>query len=315
MIPALPTISSIAVSGATGGFVGTVNPQVNGSISAALPTVPAGAVVRVFRNGVSLGTANVVNTTFWNITDTTTNTSVARTYTARVELGTAYSATSGGTAVTPDTTTGAVVSALNITADAAPFNNTVGANADTQFNVGPTSDPRPRIVVQLSGALSNGTTTSAESIQLTRNNAAFSFTTTACPAGLTNAFCFTDNTQATTLTSTPTVLTTSPAPGTVTVPSTAGLPTAGATYRARVVDAVGNQTALAATFNIVTDYVTCSQARATAANSSHVTISSYTGSCLGCHKGYTGANTNAPTPSGTIIPVPQTTPAYFCRKP
>jgi Bacterial Ig-like domain/Regulator of chromosome condensation (RCC1) repeat len=315
VIAPLPTVNTIGVSGAVSGYVGTTSPLVVGSISAGLPTSPAGAVVRVFRGGVSIGTATVVNTTAWSITDSTTTTQAARTYTARVELGTAYSATSAGVAVTPDTTTGTTVSAVNITADAAPFNNTVGADADTLFNSGTTSDARPRIVVQLSGALSTGTTTSAESIQLTRNGAAFAFSATACPAGLSNAVCFTDNTQATTLTSTPTVLTTVPAPGTVTVPSTAGLPTGGVVYRARVVDAVSNQTALVATGTIVTDYVNCNQARATAANSGHITIATYTGSCLGCHKNYTGVNTNAPTPSGTIIPVPQTLPVYFCRKP
>jgi Bacterial Ig-like domain/Regulator of chromosome condensation (RCC1) repeat len=315
VVAPLPTVNTIGVSGAVGGFVGTTAPLVVGSISAGLPVSPAGAVVRVFRGGVSIGTATVVNTTAWSITDSTTTTQTARTYTARVELGTAYSATSAGVAVTPDTTTGTTVSALNITADAAPFNNTVGADADTLFNSGTTSDARPRIVVQLSGALSTGTTTSAESIQLTRNGAAFAFSATTCPAGLSNAVCFTDNTQSTTLTSTPTVLTTTPAPGTVTVPSTGGLPTGGVVYRARVVDAVSNQTALVATGTIVTDYVNCNQLRATAANSSHITIATYTGSCLGCHKNYTGVNTNAPTPSGTIIPVPQTLPVYFCRKP
>lgn len=312
VIAPLPTISGIAVSGATGGFVADTTPQVNGSISAALPTLPAGAVVRVFRGGVSIGTANVVNTTFWNIVDNTTTTSVARTYTARVELGSAYSATSGGVAVTPDVVTPSQSVTLSVTAGAEPFNNTVGATSNTQFTSGDTSDPRPRIVVQLSGALSGGTTTAPESISLTRNNLSFTATATTCPSGvLPNSFCYIDTTQSSTLTSTPTILTAS----TVTPPNTAGLPTAGVVYRARVVDSVGNQGTQVATGTIVTDYVNCSQARATDANASHITISSYTGSCFGCHKTYSGANTAAPTPSGTIIPVPQTTPVYYCRRP
>ncbi len=312
VIAPLPTISSIAVSGATGGFVADTTPQINGSISAGLPSVPAGAVVRVFRGGVSIGTASVVNTTFWNITDSTTTTSVARTYTARVELGTAYSATSSGVAVTPDVAAPGQTVTLSVTAGAEPFNNTVGASSNTQFTSGDTSDPRPRIVVQLSGALSGGTTTAPESISLTRNNLSFTATSTTCPSGVAaNSFCYIDTTQSSTLTSTPTILTAT----TVTAPNTAGLPTAGVVYRARVVDSVGNQGTQVATGTIVTDYVDCNQARATAANVSHITISTYTGSCFGCHKTYSGANTAAPTPSGTIIPVPQTTPVYYCRRP
>jgi hypothetical protein len=314
VIAPLPTVTGIAVSGAVGGFVGTTTPTVFGTISGALPGTPApGAVVRVFRGGVSIGTAAIVNTTSFSIGDTTTNTSVPRTYTARVENGTAYSATSGGVTVTPDVTAPAQTVTLTVTAGSQPFNNAVGGSSDSQFASGTTSDPRPRIVVQLNGPLSSGGGTSVESLSLTRNGVSFTFSATGCPAGvLANSFCYIDNTQSSTLTSTPVV---NPLNGQVNAPATAGLPNGGVVYRARVVDAVGNQGTQVATGTITTDYVNCNQARATAASAGHITIAGYTGSCFGCHRQYGGANTAAPTPSGTIIPVPQTTPSYFCRRP
>jgi hypothetical protein len=314
VIAPLPTVTGIAVSGAVGGFVGTTTPTVFGTISGALPGTPApGAVVRVFRGGVSIGTAAIVNTTSFSIGDTTTNTSVPRTYTARVENGTAYSATSGGVTVTPDVTAPAQTVTLTVTAGSQPFNNAVGGSSDSQFASGTTSDPRPRIVVQLNGPLSSGGGTSVESLSLTRNGVSFTFSATGCPAGvLANSFCYIDNTQSSTLTSTPVV---NPLNGQVNAPATAGLPNGGVVYRARVVDAVGNQGTQVATGTITTDYVNCNQARATAASAGHITIAGYTGSCFGCHRQYSGANTAAPTPSGTIIPVPQTTPSYFCRRP
>jgi hypothetical protein len=202
---------------------------------------------------------------------------------------------------------------VTLTAGAQPFTNTVGSNSNTQFSSGTTSDPRPRIVVQLSAPLGAGGATAPESLTLTRNSVGFSFFVTTCPTGVaTDSVCFIDSTQSSTLTSTPVII---PATGQVNAPATAGLPTAGVVYRARVVDSVGNQGTQFATGTVVTDYVTCSQSRATAASATHITIAGYTGSCFGCHRSYSGANTAAPTPSGTIIPVPSSTPSYFCRRP
>jgi len=314
VIAALPTITSIGVSGATGGFVADTTPTVVGTISAALPTAPSpGAVVRVFRGGISLGTATISNTTSFSIVDNTSFTSVARTYTARVENGTAYSATSGGVTVTPDVTAPSQSAPVTLTAGAQPFTNTVGSNSNTQFSSGTTSDPRPRIVVQLSAPLGAGGATAPESLTLTRNSVGFSFFVTTCPTGVaTDSVCFIDSTQSSALTSTPVII---PATGQVNAPATDGLPTAGVVYRARVVDSVGNQGTQFATGTIVTDYVTCNQSRATAASATHITIAGYAGSCFDCHRTYSGANTAAPTPANTIIPVPSATPSYFCRRP
>ena len=178
------------------------------------------------------------------------------------------------------------------------------------------SDPQPRLFIRFGGAgLASATsTTAAESLVFTRAGAPFTPTATACPAGsLSNTFCFIDTTQSTSLV---TVLNYNGVSVTNT-PSTAGLPTAAVIYAVRVDDAAGNQQAPTSMLNsISTDYFVCNQARATAASSTHVSISlagGTTANCntAGCHKGPNTGSTSA----GTLVPVPRAVPTYWCRRP
>ena len=85
-------------------------------------------------------------------------------------------------------------------------------------------------------------------------------------------------------------------------------------YRVSVIDAAQNRTSPAGVgvFPFKFDYFVCSQARATAATSGHGQLSTIT-TCASasCHN----ATQTGGSPVATYVPVPKTSPAYWCRKP
>ncbi len=318
LVTNLVAVSSLAVQGnavtlGAGAYTNDNTPTVLVTLGANLP---AGHAVRVYRDNLSTPVAALAtcapNCSFTDsaIADGT------HSYIVRTEAGTALGSTSSSVSFIVDATLPAqTVADFHATSNRTPYNNTVAASADSVLG-STSSDPRPRLVVYFTGGapLASATgTTAAESLVFTRNGVGFSPTVTPCPAGsLPNTYCFLDTTQSSTLV---TVV----AYNGVTVtntPSTAGLPAGPVTYTVKVVDAAGNQQASATAMSptLTTDYVVCSQARATAGTAAHVNISQAAGTapnCNGCHK---GPNTGS-TATGALVPAPQVTPEYWCRRP
>jgi hypothetical protein len=312
VIAALPNVTGLAVSGATNGFVASLTPQVTGTLSAG---VPGGATVRVFRDSTFIGNASVVNTTFFNFTDPANLGQTQRTYTARVEDGTAYGSTVTGVTVTVDTIAPSTTVTLGTNATSSVMPNTVVAGATPAnaniTNGGTSNDNSPRLTVQLNAALGSN------SLRVRRNGAIVTFTN----VGSCGTNCFLLDVPS------PVTLTNNEGLGgaaiTTTVPGTGGLPTATQGFTVSLVDLAGNEGTASAAFNIVFNYFDCDFTRA---NATHNTFQGQphqawasTLNCASCHT--TGqANQTTPTPSGTMVRVPASfsnppVSSYWCRRP
>ncbi len=112
-------------------------------------------------------------------------------------------------------------------------------------------------------------------------------------------------------------------PAPATAPNTSGNPIDTRVFVARVEDAAGNAVQ-SANFSIVFGYHTCDFGRADATykavNGAATAHTAWTAtlSCDGCHAGVrTSAGGLQPgiTSSGSLVPVPSTTPTYWCRRP
>ena len=81
--------------------------------------------------------------------------------------------------------------------------------------------------------------------------------------------------------------------------------------------AAGNESAATPAFNIVFNYFACDIVRANATHAAvnpGISHSAFAASnCSSCHAGTTGVA--GPTPAGAMVPVPSTTPTYWCRRP
>ena len=318
LVTNLPLVSTVSVVGnsttlVANAYTNDSTPTVNVTLAASLPS---GQAVRLYRDTLATPVATIT-TCAPTCTFTDTVADGTHSYIVRTEAGTALGTSNNSASFIVDATVPTqTVSSFYATSSLIPYNNFPTAS-DTSILGTTSSDPRPRLVVRFGGAglASASATTAAESLVFTRAGTPFTPTATTCPSGsLSNTFCFIDTTQSSSLV---TVL----AYNGVSVtnsPSTAGLPTAAVSYAVRVVDAAGNQQASATAMSnsITTDYFVCNQARATAASSTHITISlagGTTANCntAGCHK---GTNTGS-TAAGTLVPVPKTTPTYWCRRP
>ncbi len=305
VIATLPTVTSIAVAYsagllapradgtvvASGGAIADITPTVQGTLSGNLPL---GAVVAVYRAGTaaSIGTANTTLTN-WSFVDVNVGQGL-RTYSARVESGTAYGSTSSSYAVTVDTVAPTQTFAA-VTGSSSVMPNTVvtGASAPSSGVIstgGTTNDAAPTLRVQLSGALG------ADSLRIRRGgNIVIAVSTSSCGAN-----CF---------------LVRVPAPIALPAPATlpnGAVPTAAQAYTFTVVDSAGNENTATPAFNIVFNYFNCDFARAVAANVNHQNWAIVPSlNCNICHGTTNPAN---PPPVGAMIAVPSTTPTYWCRK-
>jgi hypothetical protein len=225
------------------------------------------------------------------------------TYTARVENGSAYSATSSGVTVTIDTTAPSqTVAVLSASSSVMPNTAVTGAVPPngTISNGGTTNDNSPRLNVQLSAALGAG-----ESLRIKRSGINVTYTS----IGSCGANCFIIDVPS------PVTLTNNEGGGAVinTIPTaTSGT---SAAYTAVVVDALSREGAVSAAFNITFNYFGCDLTRANvtyAAANSGVNHPSWTNlNCSSCH---TSSTTSAPTPSGALVRVPPSG-TYWCRRP
>ena len=317
VIAALPAVTTIEVAYSAGlaspradgtvvgngGSIADTSPTVQGTLSA---VVPAGASVRVYRTGTaaSIGTATVVGTN-WSFVDSGLTSQGLRTFTARVENGTAYGNVSSAYQVTVDTV--APTQTLSITAGesyVAP--NTPRPAGSVELPVdfvipasGQTNEPSPGLRVQLSAPLGTG-----ESLIILRNGVQVSLL--GGPVNDCGTNCY--RVRVASGFSIPDATTSSP---------NLSNPIGSASYTARVQDAAGNFAASAA-FSITFNYFTCDIARA---NATHLAMTSPPANhpawaglrCAGCH---VATNTAVgATPAGTLLAVPKTTPTYWCRRP
>jgi hypothetical protein len=148
---------------AAGGATSDATPTIRGTVSAALP---AGHVVRVLRDGASIGTATMGGTN-WSLTDPGASDGL-HAYTARAEAGSVIGTTSAAYAVTVDTV--APAQTANVTQIADDF---VGGLA----NGATTADTTPVASGTLSVALAAG-----EQLRVLRNGAQVALL---APAGTT----------------------------------------------------------------------------------------------------------------------------------
>ena len=308
VIAALPSVNAIAVAYSaglaspradgtvvgSGGVMADTTPTVQGSLSANLPV---GASVAIYRAGTtaSIGTATTTLSS-WSFVDANIGQG-ARTYTARVQNGTAYGNTSSSYTVTVDTVAPAqTFSPITATSSVMPNTSVTGANptGNTISSGGTSNDSLPTFRVQLSSALGSG-----ESLRIRRNGTEISaVSTSSCGAN-----CFLVNALAPiTLTSPPTA-------------ATGSVPTATQGYTFSVVDAAGNEGTATSAFNIVFNYFSCDLVRANATYlaANGVNHPAWTGlTCSSCHS---ASSATSPTPSGTMIAVPASAPTYWCRRP
>jgi hypothetical protein len=318
----LPNVTALSVSGAQNGFVSNLTPQVTGTISAAMP---GGATVRVFRDGTFIGNASVVNTTFFNITDPANLGQTQRTYTARVENGTAYGTTVSGATVTVDTVAPTqTTTVVQVRSNVAPNTTVAGATPpdDQVANGGQTNDPTPVYRFGLNQALGSG-----ESVQVLRAGSPVSVSlstlaNTACGAGF--AACYEFSAPTGLVISTDLVNETNlPAPAVGSAFQSVGT----ASFTIRVVDLAGNTSVASAARSVNVGYFPCSQQRAQATYAaagnvgSHITLSAGQNPaqrCTSCHSNVSPndpANLSLGTPAGNFVAVPMTTAQYWCRRP
>lgn len=296
------TIAQIAVSG-TGSFGkpgGTVvpsgqaipdtTPTATISIS---PALPAGQLVRLLRDGTSVGTASGCGSSC-TVTDSGAGqTQGSHTYTARVEAGAVIGNAGGPYTVIVDTVAPA---ALSITAFAnnRPFQNTEGltSGAVEIGNNGSTGDPDPLVRI----SLPSGTLPAGEQALLYGSPGTPGTLLAQIPAGGSTA----SGTQ----------------PAILTRPASAPSPTAGTviTYTARRVDAAGNLTSSTFTLNIA--YQLCDPTRAVSiggANGTHNAAGFPNVTCtVGCHAQQATAG------GFSFIAAPRADPGggnwYWCRR-
>ncbi len=314
VITTLPSVSAIDVVYSAGLGAPRADGTVVGSgasIADATPTVritlaaslPAGASVQVTR--VRSGSANATvaasgSGTNWTLVDTDVGQG-QRSYTAQVTNGTAYGSVSGGYSVLVDTvapaqTFAAITGASSVMPNTAVTGATTPADG-TIASGGTTNDESPVLRVQLLAALGSG-----ESLRIRRNGSIVAaLSTSSCGAN-----CF--------LVSVPAPIALPEPPS---APNSGGVPSATQGYTFTVVDAALNESAATPAFNIVFNYFACDIVRANATRQAlvglnHTTWLSTT-NCNGCHLGTTSGN--VATPSGALVPVPSTTPTYWCRRP
>ena len=297
-----------AFNGATsigaGSTTADTTPEIRGSVNAALLGPQS---VTVLRDGLVRGTATFSTATTWSFTDTISGSvTQSYSYTARVDSPSAGTPSTAYT-FTVDNILPAQAFTISATSDVTPSSTLSGAIPPNN-NIpagGTTNDPRPTVRVQLSGALASG------EVLVVRRVLNGSAITDIAPPQVscgTNCIQFTESSDVVSI----------PLP--LSTPNS-GLPGAGAIqYRVSVRDAALNETAVPGTFSFTFDYFTCSQVRATntAANATpssvHTTISfgaNPTSNCSGCH----GTFVSGATATGTFVPVPRTSPTYWCRRP
>jgi len=296
---------------------------VAGTASAALP---AGASVRVYRalgpstctsttlgSGACtfMGTATFSTATAWSINDTdATAGQGTRRYMARVENGSAYSAATSLYSVVVDTVAPAVTPMSIARARSSVMPGIATRASGDQFplndivpNGQRTNDATPNLEVQLAAALgSNEIVILRDGVEVYRGAG-----TSSCG---TNCYRMTVSSGLSI-----------PAPATL--PNTTANPIDTRTFVARVEDAAGNFVA-SANFSIAFGYHNCDFQRADATHkaivgpaTSHGTWTS-TLACNDCHVGVrtsTGAAQTGATSVGSLVPVPSTTPTYWCRRP
>jgi hypothetical protein len=305
VLATLPGVNSISVSGAQNGFVSDTTPLVLGSITSGLP---AGASVRVYRDGTFIGTASVVNTTAFSLSDPTNLGQTQRTYTARVENGTAYGSTVAGATVTVDTV--APATSVNITtATSSVMPNTTVSGAtppnSTIADGGRSNDNSPRLRVQL------GAAAGSDVLRVRRGGTIVSFTS----AGSCGTNCFLLDVPS------PVALLNNEGGGTIASSPVPGSNpgTTNASFTVTLVDPAGNESAIAAanTYDFAFGYFDCNLTRANTTYNAVVGVTtghpSWTGlTCTSCH---TASSATSPTPSGTMVRVASSSPTYWCRRP
>ena len=280
-------------------------PTLAGTIQRALSSAPA-EVIRIYRNSVAVASIGTTapGGTAWTFTTSPALASATYTFLARIEQsgnsGT-FGQASASIADPIDVTAPTQTVTVSATTDVVPYNNTSSATSGSLIP-GQTNDPSPTVRFQLSAPLGSG-----ESLAITRKVGAGS--TVAITPGLGN--CGTDCLQFT------------DAPG-VSIPVPSATPSASlpinVQYGARVVDTAGNQGPAASTLSFNFDYFTCDQTRANdAVGGTHTTISFSAApatDCSSCHQATTPATPGGSgTPQSTLVPVPRTTPTYWCRRP
>ena len=314
VIAPLPSVSTIQVAYsaglaapradgtvvASGGSIADTTPTVQGTIASGLP---GGASIRLYRSGTtaSIGTATPAGTS-WSFVDADVGQGT-RSYTARVENGTAYGSPSGSYTVTVDTVAPAqTVGILNGQSFVMPNTQRPAGSTALPVNFvipasGQTNDPNPVLVVQLAAPLGSDILVILRNgVEISRNTNLVSDTCTNCYRVLAaSGFSI-------------------PAPATT--PNTASHPIGSATYTARIEDAAGNFVASSG-FSVTFAYFDCDIARANAtygAFNAGAAHPAWSGSrCAGCHSA-TNTAVGA-TPAGTLVSVPRTTATYWCRRP
>jgi hypothetical protein len=260
-------------------------------------TLTPSEVVRVYRNGQGVGTANI-DGLVWAYTSATLPEGTYTFY-ARIELATnanVYGRPSESVRDPIDVPpqTGVRISAIS---NVVPFSPVKGAVPADENIVGRTDDPTPTVTLQLSAALDKG-----ESVEVRRNDKPIAPRFESCG---TNCLRFVDD------------------PG-VKIPQpdaepNTTLPLANV-YTAHVVDAGGNrgpQGSLRADF----DYFDCDQQRANLGRGgSHSPVSAATdpkGSCADCHRTSPATKPGEATKPGVFVAVlvREAKAAYWCRRP
>jgi hypothetical protein len=315
----LNTINGVAPSGGAVPVNNINAPVLAGTIQRALnATAPNVEVVRVYREGQAVGTANVSGTS-WTFTSAALADGTYR-FLARIERS-SDAATFGqpSSSVSDPIDTGRPSQTPRITASS---------------NVAPSllvagNDSTPTIRVNLDAALASG-----ETLVVTRTAGSGTPETVAsftagggCSPVTATCFQFTDDTkQAIPLPP----LRISDALTPQTTPSDAA-PTS-YTYTAQVRDAAGNLGANTASTSFQLGHLACNQARADASADAstgrpHPAALSFeaarTGNCSGCHRTQPPGSSPNGTPAGTFVAVPrgatqpETLPAaaYWCRRP
>jgi hypothetical protein len=303
------TITAVNVNGTSVAPVAMVvnndaTPGLTGTLQAGLQ---AGERVRVYRSGTSsvADVATSVSGATWSY-QSPALASGTYTFEVRVEqtLNAALFGASGSVVDVIDVTPPATPTSLAALTSLAPYNNTANPNGDSPTavlnpavfsisNGGATSDRSPTLRVQLAQALESG-----GRFELTGGSALIA--RTSAQLGSATQIDLTD----------PVAINT-PALG---APTASGLPVL-RTYTLTVYDAQGNASGTRS-IQFSTNYFSCSQARAQAANSNtthndtDVTPSlrwsaAGTAQCLGCHASPTAPGFVAAPPSGT---------RYWCRK-
>ncbi len=299
------TISTISVSGAgsfgkpdgtpvgNGGAIPDLTPTATVSI---VPPMPAGYLVSLLRDGVSVGTATGCGGSCAVTDSGASQTQSSHTYTARVEAGTVIGGSSGPYTVTVDTVPPPALT-ISAAADNRPFQNVGSVTSGTQpiGNGGTTGDPDPLVTI----TLPSGTLPSGEQALLYRSPGSPGTLMTQITAGGFTA--------------------TSTQPAVLNRPASAPSPTGNSaiTYTARRIDAAGNLTTSTFTVNIA--YQLCDSARAVSiggANGTH-NAATFPGGALTCVS--SGCHTNQTTAGGfTFVAAPRADPGggnwYWCRR-